>query len=441
MSTLKDIARIVAIRNRMQPQQSEEFLNHIIEVIKNGLAEDGIVKIKGLGTFKLQKVRERESVDVNTGQRVIIGSHDRISFTPDNSMKDSVNKPFSHFETVVLNDGVMFDDTPEENKDELNENFEPMAIISEDTTNTPKISDEPIVIEETNEKKVEIEEVEYSIQEENTPPSMTLLDSPNKTEDNEENKNDEIVSISNEKSNTMSTEPYSDRPFLDDEKYDNAEPEKTGFSFLKILGIIAACFVIFVAGVITGRLTTDTGLWPKWPTTLKKAIPTEVEEITDSAAIDSLDSIARINATVAAKYNKQKSAEPQKKTEEITKTESTKATTPEKKQETTPVSTTKPEQKENATPVTSSTPKLTPSQQDIYNKDARVRTGAYVITGVSQTVKVKEGQTLEGISRSYLGPGMECYVEAVNGGIKEVSAGQSIKIPELTLKKKLTQKQ
>ena len=71
-----------------------------------------------------------------------------------------------------------------------------------------------------------------------------------------------------------------------------------------------------------------------------------------------------------------------------------------------------------------------------YNKDPRVRTGAYIITGIASTVTVRQGQTIESISKSHLGPGMECYVEAVNGGKKTVSAGDKVNIPALKLKGK-----
>ena len=115
MSTLKDLARIMAERNDMQRTESEQFVITMFDVLKEALAEEGQVKIKGLGTFKVQTMKERASVNINTGEKVIIDSHERVTFTPDTSMRDSVNKPFAHFDTVVLNEGVFFDDIDAEN--------------------------------------------------------------------------------------------------------------------------------------------------------------------------------------------------------------------------------------------------------------------------------------------------------------------------------------
>ena len=115
MSTLKDLARIMAERNDMQRTESEQFVITMFDVLKEALAEEGQIKIKGLGTFKVQTMKERASVNINTGEKVIIDSHERVTFTPDTSMRDSVNKPFAHFDTVVLNEGVFFDDIDAEN--------------------------------------------------------------------------------------------------------------------------------------------------------------------------------------------------------------------------------------------------------------------------------------------------------------------------------------
>ena len=109
MSTMKDLARIVADRHDMELQESEQFVSNMFDVIIQTLTADDQVKVKGLGTFKIQTVRERASININTGEKVIINSHDRITFTPDTAMRNSVNKPFAHFETVPLNDGVVFD--------------------------------------------------------------------------------------------------------------------------------------------------------------------------------------------------------------------------------------------------------------------------------------------------------------------------------------------
>lgn len=116
MSNIKDLAKIVADRYDMHQQDAEKFMDDMFSLIRSALINDEQVKIKGLGTFKVQTVKERASVNVNTGEKVMINSHDRISFTPDATMRDSVNKPFAHFVTVPLNEGVVFDDMDDMSK-------------------------------------------------------------------------------------------------------------------------------------------------------------------------------------------------------------------------------------------------------------------------------------------------------------------------------------
>lgn len=111
---MKDIASQLAKKKNIRISEAENYLDAFFAVIHDGLKADKLVKIKGFGTFKLIEVRDRESVDVNTGERVLIDGHTKITFTPENSLKEMVNKPFSQFETVELNDGVEFGSMPNE---------------------------------------------------------------------------------------------------------------------------------------------------------------------------------------------------------------------------------------------------------------------------------------------------------------------------------------
>ncbi|MDY4752743.1 MAG: HU family DNA-binding protein, partial [Prevotella sp.] len=112
MPTLKDIAKILVQKHELKQRDADLFVSAFVETILEGLRNDRQVKIKGFGTFKVTAVRDRESVNINTGERVVISGHDKISFTPDAVMRDIVNKPFAQFETVVLADDVNFDDMP-----------------------------------------------------------------------------------------------------------------------------------------------------------------------------------------------------------------------------------------------------------------------------------------------------------------------------------------
>ena len=137
MATIKDIAKLLVEKHKMSMAVADDFLQNVVEVINDGLLQDRIVKIKGFGTFKLQEVKERSSVNVNTGERVVIAAHDKITFTPDAVMRDMVNKPFAHFETVIV-DG---NDTPAPKKEEVKKE-EPKPV------EEPKKEEEPKPVEE-----------------------------------------------------------------------------------------------------------------------------------------------------------------------------------------------------------------------------------------------------------------------------------------------------
>jgi nucleoid DNA-binding protein len=119
--TITEIAKILVDKNKLTPQDAKLFAGTMFDLIKKRLNSEGQVKIKGLGTFKMIRIEARESVSVRTGERVMIDSHAKISFTPDNTMKELVNKPFSQFETVMLNDGVEFEDLPAAESEEEQE--------------------------------------------------------------------------------------------------------------------------------------------------------------------------------------------------------------------------------------------------------------------------------------------------------------------------------
>ena len=495
MSNIKDLAKIVADRYDMHQQDAEKFMDDMFSLIRSALINDEQVKIKGLGTFKVQTVKERASVNVNTGEKVMINSHDRISFTPDATMRDSVNKPFAHFVTVPLNEGVVFDDMDDMSKvadstepkgrnlksdgydilehsaettvtantdtevktdtgintgqedivETLSSELQPAAslkrAVQEDiveTVATPVDTASNVAAHEAgtaipkadqHERKAVMQmvqddenRVDNSEQDEigNDIPEQSAgklnvmaIDTAEDSISGEENKEPAIVSLSEpEEYKTNDNQTEENTTAMSDEKNLNpsvAEDNDHSFLISLLLGL-----AVFVVGVIVGRATADItmqdvkaylGLKPEVKVhVIYKRLPAPSPEKKDSTAGKKDVPTAENKKVAPAAVGKT-----DKKTIKVADTEK------------------KPVEKKAADK---------PMANENYNKDPRVRTGAYIITGVQQTVTAAEGETVASISKRYLGPGMECYVEALNG--KTISAGQKVKIPALKLKKKVS---
>ena len=495
MSNIKDLAKIVADRYDMHQQDAEKFMDDMFSLIRSALINDEQVKIKGLGTFKVQTVKERASVNVNTGEKVMINSHDRISFTPDATMRDSVNKPFAHFVTVPLNEGVVFDDMDDMSKvadstehkgrnlksdgydilehsaettvtantdtgvntdtgintgqedivETLSSELQPAAslkrAVQEDiveTVATPVDNASNVAAHEAgtaiskadqHERKAVMQmvqddenRVDNSEQDEigNDMPEQSAgklnfmaIDTAEDSTSGKENQEPAIVSLSEpEEYKTNDNQTEENTTAMSDEKNLNpsvAEDNDHSFLISLLLGL-----AVFVVGVIVGRATADItmqdvkaylGLKPEVKVhVIYKRLPAPSPEKKDSTAGKKDVPTAENKKVAPAAVGKT-----DKKTIKVADTEK------------------KPVEKKAADK---------PMANENYNKDPRVRTGAYIITGVQQTVTAAEGETVASISKRYLGPGMECYVEALNG--KTISAGQKVKIPALKLKKKVS---
>lgn len=495
MSNIKDLAKIVADRYDMHQQDAEKFMDDMFSLIRSALINDEQVKIKGLGTFKVQTVKERASVNVNTGEKVMINSHDRISFTPDATMRDSVNKPFAHFVTVPLNEGVVFDDMDDMSKvadstehkgrnlksdgydilehsaettvtantetgvntdtgintgqedivETLSSERQPAASLKKagqedivETVATPVDNASNVAAHEAetaipkadqHERKAVMQmvqddenRVDNSEQDEigNDMPEQSAgklnvmaIDTAEDSTSGEENKEPAIVSLSEpEEYKTNDNQTEENTTAMSDEKNLNpsvAEDNDHSFLISLLLGL-----AVFVVGVIVGRATADItmqdvkaylGLKPEVKVhVIYKRLPAPSPEKKDSTAGKKDVPTAENKKVAPAAVGKT-----DKKTIKVADTEK------------------KPVEKKAAEK---------PMANENYNKDPRVRTGAYIITGVQQTVTAAEGETVASISKRYLGPGMECYVEALNG--KTISAGQKVKIPALKLKKKVS---
>lgn len=401
--TIQDIAKVLSDRKGLSKNDASNFVNGMFDIIQQALERDMVVKVKGFGTFKIIDVDPRESVNVNTGERVLIEGHNKITFTPDQLLKEIVNKPFSQFETVVLNEGVDFAEdttseayvTPEVKAASMplvdfvdeDPSFENPIPLGENTVaEAPTPDAEPMPVE-TSVPVVESEPVSSS--------ASMVVETP-------------VAEVSETPANEESVE--------DSEEESVYEDEEEGSGSRKWLRPAVALFLGLGVGYLLGNYFPMKGEQPveapKPPVEMPKTV------VEDTLVVDS------IKAAVSA---------PEAPAEPIVD-KPVEAPKPEvKAEETKPVETVKP---------AAVAPKPVAPEVDKYAAmDARVRTGAYRIVGTDKVVKVKEGDNLRRIAQRTLGPDMECYLEVYNGlkAASPLKIGQEIKIPKLQLKKKKTQ--
>ena len=409
--TIQDIAKVLSDRKGLSKNDASNFVNEMFDIIQQALERDMVVKVKGFGTFKIIDVDPRESVNVNTGERVLIEGHNKITFTPDQLLKEIVNKPFSQFETVVLNEGVDFAEdttseayvTPEVKAASMplvdfvdeDPSFENPIPLGENTVaEAPTPDAEPMPVE-TSVPVVESEPVSSSA-------SMVA----------EVSVSDEVVEAPvAEVSETTANEESVEEP-----EEDVYEAEESGSR--KWLIPAVALLLGLGVGYLLGNYFPMKGEQPveapKPPVEMPKTV------VEDTLVVDS------IKAAVSAPEAEQPAEPIVDKPVEAPKPEVT-------AEETKPVETVKP---------AAVAPKPVAPEVDKYAAmDARVRTGAYRIVGTEKVVKVKEGDNLRRIAQRTLGPDMECYLEVYNGlkAASPLKIGQEIKIPKLQLKKKKTQ--
>ena len=404
MSNMKDIVRCLVDKHGVKVSDAERFIALMIDVINEGVQRERQVKIKGLGTFKLTTVSSRESVDVNTGERIVIEGRDKISFTPDNAMKELVNRPFSQFETVVVNEGVDLEDGFEEQLEESTPVEEKIENVEEKTVEIVDNPHEKLVeaVSVVPELPAETVPVGEDKQEDNVQDTVseTVVSEVDKVEfvqEIVETTNDTIVDDKVETpeiSSDKEIEPMIARTDVQEHAVKEAEDVATVTTahrspYMKLLvASLVALFVVFVGTICylfvelyqrnerIDRLMTEVG-------TLQ------------------IELLKKENSTLKGTSKVVKPVAVAKKTAPVIEK---------------PV----PSKEENP-------------YDELNNSDARVRTGAYRIVGVKQVVKLKAGQTLATISRQHLGPGMECYLEVMNKG-KVLKEGDTVKIPELKLK-------
>ena len=432
MTNIKDLARFLVEKHGIKMADAELFISLMTEIINEGVHRERQVKIKGLGTFKLTSVSSRESIDVNTGERIVIEGRDKLSFAPDNAMKELVNQPFSQFETVVVNDGVELEDeykeqveetAPAEEKKEIveekaveevefprEEPVKPIAVVSEMSAETMSVKEEKQedkvqeTISETNVSEVEqIETAQETIEtaSDNVAKAEeeTLESSPEKEDepmiagtDSRENDNEDTENIS-----TVNT-PH---------KSSSMKPLVVGFVALFVVLIGTICFMFMKLCQQNEQIYT-----------FKMEVQTLQLELLKKQ-YSTMKGCSKVMKPVAVA---EKPAPAEKMPTPVA-------------EKPTPVTEKSTSDVEKPTSVAEKS--VSSKEEDAYealNKsDARVRTGAYRIVGVKQVIKVKRGQTLSSISRLYLGLGMECYIEVMNKN-KELKEGDRVKIPELKRK-------
>lgn len=449
--SITELASKLMEKHGLKRTEAELFIRQFVGVINDGLKNDKSVKVKGLGTFKVQAVSARKSVDVNTGEAIVIEGRDKISFTAEAVMRDLVNAPFAQFETVIVNDGVDFSEIDAKHEADNTEAKEPAPAVEP----TPAAELEPAVVEPTPVAELEPAVVEPAPVAEPEPavveptpvaePEPTVVEAAPAAEPEPTVEPAPVV----EPEPTVESAPVAEpepavvepapvvepTPAVEDSDSDTDELEAKSKSYKNTIIVLAsslACVVIlavvgfvYMFSQIEKRDNRIAHLETQTATLADRMMKTHMSPApaaNQPAANDEADNILATNeqkieaAQKADKENNLKTAEAK----------------PEPKAK--PKAATKPTVEAKA-PAAKSSPSIL--SQSAYDKDPRVRTGAYVITGIANTVTVKAGQTMSSLSKTYLGPGMECYLEAVNGGNRELKAGEKIKIPALKTKKSL----
>ena len=566
--SLSDLAQRLAEKSGISLQEAELFIRKMFDVANEGLQSDKLVKMKWLGTFKVMAVKDRESVDVNTGERIIIEGRDKISFTPDNILKEIVNKPFAQFETVVVNDGVDFDEidrkfenaeedgsvfdstlecVPDSDNSSLESFVEQDSPVTSgvidflDEENDAPVSDEMIVIgekrlsqenvAEPEEKKPEgseptatepavfkpvvsePEESESATSEletkESEVPAQNEVESVVSDEENESTLTEEtpiaekVLSddensitetpiaekVPSDEENSITETPIAEKIPSDgensiteipieeeassDEETPSSDEETDKRNVVLPRYLVIAASVVFLAmiggfgwfafnygkiaaqrdhlalqldnyqQIATEKKTPTKSASTQEEILRKKAIEDSVRMAQASEAVKKVEDVEQnMNATADKQSIDVKSAEAKKNleakkladaknlTDAKRQVEAKKLADAKKQQETKKLAEAK--KKEEAR---KQAEKHAAQASSKYDQDVRVRTGAYRIIGVSEVVTAREGQTIKSLSQKYLGPGMECYVEALNG-TSLLKPGQKVKIPKLELKKK-----
>ena len=532
-SSLSVLAKAVASKRGLTQAEAERFIATMFEVAGAGIQEDKLLKMKWLGTFKITSVKDRESVDVNTGERILIEGRDKISFTPDNILKEIINKPFAQFETVVVNDGIDFSDIDEKfanmereeeelqlqkeqechdeevvqeeqnaeqlQKEELSqeeeqpreEEYSQEVELNEDLSQVAKKSQESLLdaelqSQEGGQKDELSQEVNTPISEETVALSSELKNAEISEDDISETSEDNISqtsddTISKTEENGIPEEVGMLISHLKKNESEAEEIEKVEETKVKEEAEVPKAAEAHVekmpaeAKVVVSQSNVENKKQPEYDETLDEdeayasdhhhlVIPKYVVALVCVVFVALLGGLCWFAFTYGKMQARQEQMEMQLKAIKPQPQPKPKPTV------VAPVDTAKSvassDDKTDAKNVLANGAQANNEQTDhaqlamkkkakqdsirmaqannavkmaekasVYLNDPRIRTGAYRIVGVEKTVTAKSGQTLAGLSKLYLGPGMECYMQAING-CSEIKPGQKVKIPKLELKRK-----
>lgn len=497
-SSMSILARILAEKNNMTISEAEAFIKQMFDVANGVMQADKQLKIRWLGTFKVTSVKDRESVDVNTGERIIIGGRDKITFTPDNILKEIVNKPFAQFETVVVNDGVDFSEIDRkfafEAKEEVSAPSDEQQIAEEsETSPVDKSESIPAVAEMSDESElkedvvsgvaVQVEDLSVVSEEAEVPVSEIkekeqlladaqeseqtvskvrepeLPDAVNLSEQSVADAQEpeqpvvkevlvQSVTASSVQEETVVSRPEKMAPVsqtkqavpvgnpentVEEDDEESSSDRKHYFMLPRYVISVAVILILLLIGGIGwfafnyGKMQAQRNHLALQLEEMQK-VRMEKDSLAQAQKDDlrtkALQDSARLaqSAEVLNGVDEQNAAA---QSDSLRKAVAAKEIVSKQQTEVA---------KQKA--LKEAKQKVEVQAASKYDADPRVRTGAYRILGVDHSIVAKSGQTLSSISKLYLGPGMECYLEAVNGGAIDVKAGQKIHIPKLALKKK-----
>lgn len=437
MAKVSDFASELVSRYSLKEEEATEFITAMFDIICEQLdAPDKQVKVKGLGTFKVTSVGARASVDVNTGERIIIEGRNKISFTPEVLLRDRVNRPFVQFETVVLNDGVDFSEIDREFDGDKKEpetkpipEPEPVAeagtnqeaeLVSDSETEQNSVTNQAPEPDAESEAQPEVGQVEP------VPEAETKLIEEEQAEDTAQQEHQRASTADSEAPGEYaipgSCEPQEAADVVLKERCKQRNPRMMYWfsiaSFVLLLFIGAGMY--FLYDQVKAKNAAIEQLQAKlavYSNALMSQTADKQQEAAKSKMVEPTDTTNAAATTPAeAKVNAEAKPDVADKAGMAAKGEAAKPLKPSSEQ-----------------PVVDKKKTNVPKPAADYNFDARVRTGAYIIVGVETTVTVRSGQTLASISKAYLGPGMECYVEVFNNR-NEVKPGDKLRIPKLKIK-------
>lgn len=468
-SSMSILARILAEKNNMTISEAEAFIKQMFDVANGVMQSDKQLKIRWLGTFKVTSVKDRESVDVNTGERIIIGGRDKITFTPDNILKEIVNKPFAQFETVVVNDGVDFSEIDRkfafEAKEEVSAPSDEQQIAEEsETSPVDKAESIPAVAEMSDESElkedvvsgvtVQVEDLSV-VSEEAEVPVSEIKEKEQLVADAQESEQPVVkeapvqtVNASSILEETAACLPETKAPVsqtkqavpvgnpentVEEDDEESSSDRKHYFMLPRYVISVAVILILLLIGGIGwfafnyGKMQAQRNhlaLQLEEMQKVRMAKDSLAQAQKDDLRTKALQDSARLaqSAEVLNGVDEQNAAA---QSDSLRKAVAAKEIVSKQQTEVA---------KQKA--LKEAKQKVEVQAASKYDADPRVRTGAYRILGVDHSIVAKSGQTLSSISKLYLGPGMECYLEAVNGGAIDVKAGQKIHIPKLALKKK-----